>query len=179
MRRASLTPTVPLTSTALRRTNSETPEDEYDYKDAGPSVSATNPKQRSEDLSSVLTGDVSDDPDGFVGVGEPKTNIFEKSISGNRAKLPDDFNRGGGNQPTVNGRPTAPPTAPAPRRRRRRDFFRTFIPGREPRPAENTTLRKIDLHWSREEVEGAEKVSLNVCTNNDTASGPTTSVLWQ
>ena len=178
MRRASLTPTAPLTSTALRRTNSENPDDEYDYKDTGPSTSLTNPKQRPDDLSSVLTGAVSDDPDGFVGVDEGRPIIYEKETNGNRAKLPDDFNRSNA-AVAANGPSIAPATATTPHKGRRRKFFNVCVYGQEPRSAEQTSLRRIDLNWSPERVGDTNKIVVNTCVVNEASSRQITSVFWQ
>lgn len=175
---ASLNPTPALSRPPPHRSNSVTPEDDYTYNDVGPSVSPTNPKQRSGDPSSE---DISQDPERFT--DELRTNIYEKAISGNRAKLPDDFDRADGNLTAPSGQPTVPAAANTPFRRRRRDFFgmsRPPVTGRVPRSAEKTILRKVELHWSRKEVEGVEKVSLNACVpDNDALKGSENSVLWQ
>lgn len=186
---SSLNPTPAPSQPPLRRT-SVTPEDDcnndYTYHDYGPSISPTNPKQRSGGSSSVDASDDCLDPD------ESNTNIFEKEFSGNRAKVPDwpsGFDRTDGNLAVPQRRPTAPAPAPTPPpptpsiRRKKRHCLRTLnspVTGRAPRSAEKTILRKVELHWSRKEVDGVEKVSLNACIlNNNASKGSENSVLWQ
>ena len=191
---SSLNP-APAPSQPPLRKSSVVPEDDYKddytYHDAGPSISPTNPKQHSGgSSSSIEASDDGLDPD------ESNTNIFEKGVSGNRAKVPDlppGFDRPNGNPAAPRRRPIAPAPAPAPapnptppdppfRRRKRRFLSRPNSPitERAPRSAEKTILRKVELHWSRKEIDGAEKVLLNArIPNNNASTGSENSVLWQ
>lgn len=194
---SSLNPTPAPSQLPLRRT-SVTPEDDYQddytYHDAGPSISPTNPKQHSGGSSSIDASDDGLDPE------EPNTNIFEKGFSGTRAKVPDlpsGFDRPNGNPAVPRRRPIAPAPAPAPapnptpnpnppessfRRRKRHSRSTPNSPftERAPRSAEKTILRKVELHWSRKEIGGVEKISLNArIPNNNAPTGSENSVLWQ
>lgn len=166
-------------------------EDDYDYHDTGPSHSPTNPKHTSGDLGSV---DASDDPEQFA--DDLRTHIYEKAISSNRAKLPDDLESA--NVTIVaQGQPTAPATASispkdksAPLKRKKRTILSALkspitgsvspVHGNVPRSADKTILRKVALHWSREEDGGVGKISLSAqVSNNNASTGSENSVLWQ
>ena len=184
---SSLNPTPTPSQPPFRRT-SVTPEDDYQddytYHDSGPSISPTNPKQHSGGSSSIEASDDGLDPD------ESNTNIFEKGFSGTRAKVPDlpsGFGRPNGNPAVPRRRPFTPAPAPKPTppepRRRKRHFLNTPnspITERAPRSAEKTILRKVELHWSRKDIGGGEKVLLNAhIPNNNASTGSENSVLWQ
>ena len=188
---SSLNPTPAPSQPPLRKV-SFTPEDDYKddytYHDAGPSISLTNPKQHSGASSSIDASDDRLDPD------ELNTNIFEKEFSGTRAKVPDwpsGFDRPNGNPALPQRRPTAPAQAPTatpippdpPSKRRKRHVLSTpnaSIAAQVPRSAERTILRKVELHWSRKEIDGVEEVSLNArASNNNASTDSENSVLWQ
>ena len=184
---SSLNPTPAPSQPPLRKT-SVTPEDDYKddytYHDAGPSISPTNPKQHSGGSSIIDASDDRLDPD------ESNTNIFEKEFSGNRAKVPDwpsGLDRTNGNPAVPQRRPTPPapnlnPPDPPSRRRKRHCWStpKSPVTARAQRSAEKTILRKVELHWSRKEIDGVEKVSLNArIPNNNDSTGSGNSVLWQ
>lgn len=175
---ASLSPTPVPSQPPPHHSNPGTSEDGWDYLDAGPSFTPTNPKQHSGDASSA---DESADPGRFE--DELKATILEKAVGGNRAKLPDDFDRANDTFAASNGRLNAPAAATSPSRRKRKNFLGTShssITGRVPRSADDTSLWKVGLHWSRESVEGRERVSLTACTPKHGASRLSrNSVLWQ
>ena len=174
---ASLSPT-PAPGQLPHHSNPWTSEDGWDFQDAGPSITPTNPKQHSGDASSA---DESADPGRFA--NELTATILEKAVGGNRAKLPDDFNRANGNLAASNRRPNAPAAANPPSRRKRKSPLgppHSSITGRVPRSADNTFMWKVGLHWSRESIEGVEKVSLTASTpNHDASRESENSVLWQ
>lgn len=171
---SSLNPN-PTHSQLRRYSNSETPEDDYNYHDAGPSISPTNPKQHSANPHSV---DASEEPERFA--YELRTTIFEKASSGNRAKVPDDFDRAHVTLAPLNGQATPSPQANASSKRSRRRIFNTPrlpMARRVLRSAEKTILRQIGLHWSRE---GDEGVTLNArILSNDALAPLENSILWQ
>ena len=182
----------PIPSPAPSQYSVGPPEDDYEYHDTGPSHSPTNPKQNSVDLGSV---DASDDPEQFA--DELRTHIYEKAISSNRAKLPDDLDNANVTVVAPQGQPTAPATAntspkdksATPKRKKRTILSALTSPitgivlpvrGNVPRSAEKTILRKVALHWSREEDGGVEKISLSARVPSHNAStGSENSVLWQ
>ena len=175
-----------LNPTPVPPSNSVIPDDDdYNYGDADPSTSPTDPKlvkQRLGDIGSVIA---SDDPERFG--DELRTILYEKAISGGRAKLPD----GAPAVPSgVVAAPTGQPAAPTARKalskrkkRKKRHIFNVARPpttGKEPRSAEETVLRKVELCWSQEQIEGVEKFTLNACNlYNDDSAGLENSVLWQ
>ena len=175
---ASLIPTSTPSRPPPRQLDLDILEDDYNYHDADPSISATNPKQPSGEFSSP---DVYNDPEHLL--DEPRTNIYEKSVSGNRAKLPDDFERANGNRAPPDGQPDAVPTATARSKHKRRDVLgisRISTSSTPPRSTEKSILWKVDLHWSREEIEGVGRVSLNACIpRSDASTSSENSVLWQ
>ena len=175
---ASLSPKPAPSQSPPHHSNLWTSGDGWDYLDAGPSFTPTNPKQHSGDASSA---DDSANAGRFV--DELRANILEKAVGGNRAKLPDDFNRANGTLVASNSRPNAPAAASSPFRRKRKNLLGTShssITGRGPRSADDTFLWKVGLHWSRESIDGVEKVSLTACSPKLGASrGSENSVLWQ
>ena len=175
---ASLSPTPAPSQPRPHHSNLRTSGDGWDYHDAGPSITPTNPKQYSGDASSA---DESADAGRFA--DELRANILEKAVGGNRAKLPDDFDRANGTLVAPNNRPNAPAAASPPFKRKRRNFLGTSdssISGRVPRSVDDTSLWKVGLHWSRERIKDVEKVSLTACTPTHGASrGSENSVLWQ
>ena len=179
---ASLSPTPAPSQPPPHRSNQWTSEDGWDFHDAGPSFTPTNPKQHSGDASSA---DESADPGRFASADELRAIILEKAVGGNRATLPDDFNRANGTLAASHSRRNAPAAASSPSTRKRKNLLGTLrsptpITGRVPRSADDTFLWKVGLHWSRESIEGVEKVSLTACTpKHDTSRGPENSVLWQ
>ena len=178
---ASLSPTPAPGQPPPHHPNPWTSGDGWDFQDAGPSFTPTNPKQHSGDASSA---DESADPGR---VANELTAIFlEKAVRGNRAKLPDprdDLNRPNGTLAASNRQPDAPAAANPPSRRKRKSPVgpsHSSITGREPRSADNTFLWKVGLNWSREKIEGGEKVSLTASTpNHDASRESEDSVLWQ
>lgn len=175
---ASLSPTPVPSQPPLHHSNLRTSGDGWDYDDAGPPFTPTNPKQYSGDASSA-------DESADIGrvADEPRANILEKAVRGNRAKLPDDSDRANGTLVASKSRPDAPAAASPPSRRKRDRFLGTSHSstiGREPRSAVDTLLWKVGLHWSRESIDRVEKVSLTACTpNHDASRGSENSVLWQ
>ena len=154
-------------------------EDDYDYHDAGPSVSPTNPKQRSGASSFV---DATDGPDRSE-LDVVLTNIYEKEFRSNRAKLPDD-------SPLVHDTPLIPSAqlngsagANNPSRKEKRRIWRiSRLPVNEisPRSGEKTTVRKVNLHWSRQEGSKSEKILLNAhIAHNGPSTDSENSILWQ
>lgn len=185
MRRASLTPSAPFTPNPLRRPKSEYLDD-YNYHDLPCIVSQTKPIERLGDQNGTLTGHRSDDPDGST--AQLESLIFERSITSNRAKLPDGYHRIEGaadGRQSASGEPNrrqpVSPVAPThtETRKRKRDRFRHRHIHTGSRPGEDTILRKVDLHWSREEAGETDKVSLDACEVSDDSSKPTALILWQ
>ena len=179
----SLNPTPVPPPFPRRQSNSAIPDDEdYDYSDAGPSISPTNPKLVKQRLGDTGTVIASDDPERFA--DELRTILFEKAISCGRAKLADGAPAvSNGIAAAPNGQPAASPAKNALSKRKKRHIFNVTRPpttGKAPRSAEETVLRKVELHWSREQIEGVEKYSLNTCNlHNDVSTGLENSVLWQ
>ena len=176
---ASLAPTTVSSPPPPKVVNSAGPDDDYDYHDAGASVSPTNPKQRSGASSFV---DATDGPDRSA-LDVVSTNIYEKEFRSSRAKLPDD-------SPLAHGTPSIPlaqlnasATASTPSRNKKRRIFRTSrLPVDEilPRSGEKTTVRKVNLHWSRQEGSRSEKILLNAYfAHNSPSTGSENSILWQ
>ena len=176
---ASLAPIAVSNQPLPRILNSVGSEDEYAYQDTGPSVSLTNPKQRSRTPSTI---DANEDSDRFP-LDEVWTNLYEKEVHSSRAKIPDDFGPANGNSSV----PQVPPIAQATtnsriRNKKRRFFLPSRLPagGSSPRSAEKTILRKIDLHWSRVEDDGVKKIMLKACiAHNEPSTGSENSILWQ
>ena len=177
----SLSPTPAPSQPPLRHSNHWTSGDAWDYNDAGPSITPTNPKQYSGDASSA-------DESADVGrhqrfADELRANILEKAVGGNRAKLPDDSDRANSTLVASNTRSNPQAAASSPSKRGRRRLLRTShssITSRVPRSADKTFLLKVGLHWSRESIERVEKVLLTACTPTPQAlRGSENSVLWQ
>lgn len=173
---SSLNPN-PTHSQSRLNPNLETPEDDYNYHDAGPSISPTNPKQLSTNPHSV---DASEEPERFA--DELRTTIFEKAVRGNRAKVPDDPDRAHVTLAPPNGQPTPPPPNTSSKRSRRRFFNAPRLPMTHKvlRSAEETFLWQIGLYWSREGAKGDENITLNARILDNNASAPSkNSIMWQ
>ena len=176
-----------VSQTSLFRSNSLSPDDGYDYRDAGPSPegSATKEKEgaKSSDshLQTVAGSDTFVEPEKLL--EEVRTNIFERQGGGRRAKVPDEENLTNGFSARVNDGIKLHATVDADMRKSRWNRHKDASVSIALDVMDKTKLRHVMLQWEKEETEetdGAQRLVLkaNLPGVNAKIESPN-HVIWQ
>ena len=166
------------------RSNSLSPDDNYNYHDVGPSPEDVPTKEREDEkIAKAETPSRADRNHVEEGAAqileEAKTNVFVRHPGRRRARVPDEENLTNG-IPHSDGQST--PTGPAPKAPA--SFWRRRVKG----PSRTNTLemrnetklRHVKLHWEKREYEGREKLLLNAVLRDPNAKSESQNhVVWQ
>ena len=166
------------------RSNSLSPDDNYNYHDMGPSPEDVPTKEREHEKiaksETPTRAGLDHVEEGAAKIlEEAKTNVFVRHPGRRRARVPDEENPTNG-IPHSDEQSTS--TGPAPKAPA--SFWRRQIkPPSRTNTLEmrnETKLRHVKLHWEKSEYEGREKLHLNAVLRDPNAKSESQNhVVWQ